>query len=356
VRIVLIVLLLLLAAVIATMPFVPGLRELRKPKDAEPLKVDLTFVRRPRYFGTALRDRIRARLEEGIPDELPARVVIEMREAEILAVHRDLDLEPNTSSGDLLTALGVATLGAGARVRELYAVGGARIGPGAQVRALACDGEVRLLDGARVLRWVDADGNVFAEPDVDLGVSASAAGVLGLSPGCTFKRVWGHPIWVRRDVSAGRRTPPGPRTIERAVIYGRGTLALPDGIRLDRDVVSYDHVEIGRNATIMGTIKAHGDITLGDGVRVAGDLVARRDVTIGRGCRLLGDVFAERNVSIGHDTRVGRSGGTKTVFAAERIRLEPGVAVIGWVIAERGGLAGGPGSPTPELPPPPDEP
>jgi len=322
-----------LGALLLALPFLPGLRELRQPKDAEPIRIDESFTRDPRFFGNSLREKL-APFLEGLP-ELPARLAIELRRPETLAVYADLRVPEGAHEDALVVALGVAVLERGARLDETWIRGDADVGPGAHVRALACDGQATLREGARILRWIDVEGHLLAEAGSDLGLSASAAGAVRLSPGCAFRRIWGRPVFVRGE--AVRPAPDERLTIEDEVVWGRTRLSLPPGFHLEKDVVALTEVRIGRGAVLSGTIKAHGPIVLGEGVRVRGHLISRKRIEIGSGARIFGNVFAEGDVDIGSGAHVGRKGGTKTVYSGGRVRIGPGAAVLGWLIAERGG-------------------
>ena len=322
-----------LGLLLLVLPFLPGLRELRRPKDAEPIRIDESFTRDPRFFGDSLRRKLAPFLED-LP-ELPARLAVELRRPETLAVYQDLHVPEGAHEDALVVALGAASLGRGARLDETWVRGDAEVGEKAQVRALACDGGVTLGEGARILRWIDVEGHLLAETGADLGLSASASGAVRLSPGCTFRRIWGRPVFVR-----GETVTPAPDdrlTIEDEVLWGRTRLSLPPGFRLESDVVSLTEVRIGDGALVVGTVKAHGPIVLGEGVRVRGHLISRKEIRIGNGARIFGNVFAERDVDIGSGAHVGRKGGTKTIYAGGRVRIGPGAAVLGWLIAERGG-------------------
>jgi len=323
-----------LGILLVAVPFLPGVRELRRPRDAEPNRIDETFTRDPRFFGNSLREKL-APFLEGLPELPVVRLAVELRRPETLAVYTELHVPEGAHEDALVVALGAATLERGTRLEEMWIRGDADVGPGAQLRALACDGQVTLGAGARILRWLDVEGNLLAEAGSDLGLSASAAGAVRLSPGCTFRRIWGRPVFVRGEPT---ETAPDERlTIEDEVVWGRTRLSLPPGFTLDRDLVSLTEVRIGAGASVSGTIKAHGPIFLGEGARVRGHLISRKGVVIGRGARIFGNVFAEGDVELGPGAHVGRKGGTKTVYAGGRVRIGPGGAVLGWLIAERGG-------------------
>ena len=325
-----------LGAVLLMLPFLPGLRELRRPKDDQPVRIDESFTRDPRFFGNALREKL-APFLEGIGDEPPYRLEIELRRPETLAVYGDLHV-PESAHEDVVTvALGAASIGRYARLGDTWVRGDAELMPGAAVRALACDGQVTMQPGARILRWLDAEGHLLADREADLGLSTSAGGVVRLSEGCLFRRLWGRPVFVRGEAEPAEAPEGGPASIEDELVWGRTRLSLPPGFRLESDLVSHTEVRIGAGATIVGTVKAHGPIAVGDGVRVRGHLISRRGITIGRGARIVGNVFAEGDVALGSGAHVGRKGGTKTVYAAGHVTLAPAAAVLGWVIAERGG-------------------
>ena len=329
--------LLAMSVALFALPFVPGMVELFRPKDGRPLEIDETFTREPRYFGRGFREKLRPYLEE-LPPELPALLEIELRHPEILAIHQELHVPVGATETAVLAALGSADVQRGAHLGEVYVRGDARLRERVRLRALACDGNIWLGEGCTVERWIDAEEHVIAGPGCDLGFSTSAGRGLRIDAGCTFRRLWGLPIFVRvEEADAAPEEGEPPATIEEEVVWSRRRMSLPRGFRLDRDLVVHADVWIGAGSTIGGNIKAHGSIHLEQGVRVKGSLISRKDIRIAGGVRILGNVFAEGDLTIGPGTQVGRSRGIKTVYAAGKATVAPGATVRGWLIAEAGG-------------------
>lgn len=334
------ILLLALTLILLPLPFLPGLAELIRRKDTKPLELSAAVKRDPRYFGKAFRNLLRPHLER-VGSEPPYRVEVVLRRPEVLTIYGDLHVPAGSSEGVILAALGAAVVDRGARLRETYVRGDVRMGPGAVVRALAGDGDIVLDEGCQIDRWIDTEGNLLAGPGCNLGFSASAAGALRISPGCTFRRLYGKPIFARgeetREPSAEPSAGAGTESIEDQVVWGRRRLSLPRGFVLNGDLVSHTEVRIGAGSTILGTVKSHGPLLLGEGVRVRGNLISRKNITIGPKARIVGNVFCERDLSIGSGTQIGRKGTMKTVYVAGQVRMGTDVALLGWLIAERGG-------------------
>jgi predicted acyltransferase (DUF342 family) len=347
-----------LAALLFALPFLPGLVELRRPRDNSPLEIDRRFTRNPRYFGEAFRAKLSPFLLD-LGSERPCTMRIELRRPERLVVHDTLFLADGAKETSIMVALSDAELGRGSRMADTWVRGDAALGAGARVRALACDGRVVLGNDCVIDRWIDAEELLVVGRGCSLGVSASCGGELRLGPRCTFARLWGNPIAFVEpdsaplDVSGGaapihidepsrrrERDPAMPRTgiaLEDAVLWTSERLSLPRGSRLERDVVSASEVHVSWASVIAGSIKAHGPIVLEAGVIIRGNLVARGDVRIGADSKVLGNIFAEGDIHIEGGARIGHRGGAKTVYAAGAMILAPNVAVRGWLVAERGG-------------------
>ncbi|MGI9659241.1 MAG: hypothetical protein ACR2OD_10065 [Gaiellaceae bacterium] len=303
---------------VATLPLWPSLRELRRPKDDQPLPIDLSSVRDPRRPGQEIRDAL-ARAEAS---------------DKTLVVPGDLQLDDGRS---LLTATCAGDLDvAEARVSRAYARGNARIGRHARVGAVAADGWLMLADGAAVEAAVDAEEGIMAGQNCSLGMSAACGGVLELAFGTTFRRLWGNPIVVAGEPD-GLLEDVEPPTIEDVVIWGKKRLSLPTGYVLDRDVVVHSDVRIGRDCRITGAVKAHGSIVVMPGAVIEGNLVARKDIHVLGDATVTKNLFAERDLFLGPGTTVGDWGGHKTAYAGRRAEISRGVRVFGAVLAHRGG-------------------
>jgi hypothetical protein len=313
------------------LPFIPGIRELRRPRDTLSLPVDDGYIRNPRHFARALRNRLAPQVATA-----KGEGEISLRRHERITIYDLLVVPPGATAPDLLVVRHDLDAAAGASIREAWVQGDAYVGAGVRMRGLACDRSLRLGPKCSVDRWVDSEHDTHVEPGCDLGMSATAGGVLRISPGCTFRRLWGQPI----RTLGGRLSDSEPeprRTIEHDVVWARDRLSVPPGALVDAGIVAYGRLVIGRGAVVRGTVKAYGELVIDDAARIEGDVIGRSSVRLGKGSRVDGNVFTERDVYVGADVSVGREGAFKTVFAARHVTLGPHVSIYGWVVAELGG-------------------
>lgn len=303
---------------VAALPLLPALRELRRPKDDQPLPIDLSSVRDPRRPGEEIRSALTE--TEASPDAIVADGDLQLDDGRAV--------QTATCEGDLDVAE--------ARVSRAYAKGNARIGRHARVGAVAADGWLMLADGAAVEAAADAEEGIMAGEGCSLGMSAACGGVLELSLGSSFRRLWGNPV-----VAAGSTVEPDDEqeapTIEDVVLWGKKRLSLPTGYVLDRDVVVHSDVRIGRGCRVSGAVKAHGSIVVLPGAVIEGNLVARKDIHVVGDVTVSRNLFAERDLILGPGTTIGEWGGHKTAYAGRRARVSRGVRVFGAIVAHRGG-------------------
>jgi predicted acyltransferase (DUF342 family) len=318
------------------LPFVPGLIELRRERDVDPLPIQSDNTKDPRHFGHAFR----ALLERHILDHegaFPLRTEIKLRRTESLEVHEEVAIPPGETNSSILVSMGDATIGREARVREIYARGDARVNEAVRVRGLACDGSLIMQSGCVVERWIDSEGNASVGAGCDLGVSASAGGRLKLASGCRFQRLWGLPISTGRARSdAVDQTSEGP-PLQDAVVWADKWLSFPDGSVIKSDVITHGDLRVGAGSVVKGSIKAHGDITLARGVTVEGNVVSRRSIHVERGVRVHGNLFAERDLFIGLNARIGQKQSHKSAYSSGKMTLSRGALVYGRLFAEGGG-------------------
>jgi hypothetical protein len=320
-------------------PLVPGLQELRHPRDRGPLDLEIPGDRR-RAPGTAFRARLRA-LAERAGDPLPVRVPLGGRRARWVEVHASLRVPAGGRADRLLVVRGEAHLGEASRAGRLWVQGDARLGPRGRVRALAGDGNVVLEAGAIVEVWCEARGTLHAGSGARLGLAAAAGRALVLERGVTFARLEGSPVaTVARSDDAPVGRPAGPDlVIDDGVVWARGRLSLPRGAVIGHDVVVHGDLRIGDGTEIRGNVKCHGDVAIGDGAHVAGHVTSRRHVHLGPRARVDGHVVAGGTVTAARGVAIGRREASAGLHAGGRVRLGPEVRVYGRVTTGAGGVA-----------------
>lgn len=321
-------------------PLVPGLLELRRPRDGKPLGVDPEYSRDPRYFGRQFRSRLLHRLErnplEPATDSLQGQLLIEPD----LRIFDALNLTAKSTQSVLLIARRSSIIGDNCQIGECYFADGVTLGNGTTVTCLAADADTRIGSNCRVDQWIDIEGNLYVKDHCDLGKSTTAEGKLHLEAGCHFHRLWGLPIQTlpaKAGLAIQKTGLPLPSSIDQAVVWGNHKLSLPKDTILSRDLVVYGDLEIGENSSLFGNIKTHGTLTVGAGVRIEGNIFSRKSMFLGVNSQILGNLFSEKEIYLASGTTVGDTFRQKSVIAAGQIRIEPEVTIFGWVLTEKGG-------------------
>jgi hypothetical protein len=315
---------LILFVMILTLPAIPSIREVRKPKDDGRLHIFEQYVRDPRWFGQSFRQKLAPFVETARHNsegraELRMRTDEEVRWAADLAIPEELRLR----------GIGVGervTVGAGAGIRDAYALEHLEVGSGVVARTLTSNSTMHLDSGVQILRWIDADGDIDVDSGSDLGLSASGGARVTLAGAVRFERVWGAPVATNT-------------AHDEPFELSGDTCTIVDAKMLDgrESLIIYGPVRVTAQTAIRGHLKVHGPVRIEPGVRIAGNVIARGDVTLARDVTVGGHVFAEGTVRLGPGSRISRNGVAKTIYATGNVFAANDVAVFGWIVAENGG-------------------
>jgi len=305
------------------LPALPSIFEIARPKDDGRLPIAELYVRDARWFGTSFRAKLKpfVAAAQGSAD---SHAELRMRTDE--DVHWATDLHIPASKR--LHGIGLGqriTVGHGAGIRDAYALEDLRVENGVVARTLTSDNTLRIGSSARILRWIDADGEIDVGPHSDLGVSASGGSRVTLREQVRFERVWGSPV---ASISATSPFPLGSRA---ATVVDASTP------RVNGSVIVYGPVRVAAGTELPMHLKVHGPIDIEAGVRVDGNIIARGDVALASGVSVGGHIFAEGDVRLGPGTRISREGVAKTVYATGHVLMAGDVEVFGWIVSEDGG-------------------
>jgi len=340
------------------LPFVPAIRELRNPRDMEPLRVASSSEVEIRRFAEGCRilvnDTLGSELATCGREGREIRTTLEDgSEARILPGDHSVALtqedEPSGYTQDLLLSPGNLSLPPEKSFLGEIAVKGNLIGgKGDILRAALAEGNIELPEGTVSLRWLHADGELKADGDCALYGRVSADRGMELSPLCKFERLNAPTILS----AEAENPPPAPDTQERKELEpeklpglqdysgGRalvkGDLKLPAHSRLACDLVVTGTLRVGEDSEIDGRVKARKLLHLERGVVMTGAAVSGDRMTVEAHCRLTGPVLAEGELALGSCVRVGDPEATTTVLA-EHLRLRPGVTVHGSLRAREWG-------------------
>ncbi len=325
------------------LPFLPGLRELLKPKDNEPLRIDMNRTKDPRYFGRSFRALLNE-ARKGRESEYGIGP-LKLSRPEQAETAPTLSVAADRKVGWLLVIDGDFTAGEGSGFeKEIFAGGRAVVGDKVALRALAGDGDVILGRKVKVLRWVDALGEIEAGEDSDLGLSVSGERGLSLGRGCRFRRLYGHPVRTSApdaspEASSAPHDSPGPELGETAWIADATRLVIPRATEVRETLIVKTRLFVNAMSVLRRDVKGYRDIVLGEGVTVLGNIFAEGEIVIGPGARIAGNVFTQGRIRIGDGARIGDIGAEKSVVGNKGIALGRGVEVHGSLSTEGDGTA-----------------
>lgn len=338
------------------LPFVPGLREIRRRRDARALPISSDALVRADHFATGFR----AFLDSALGDPLARVRTTGMSRSGLLGGQGDYailaasqTLEPFSAEraartiDRLIAGAGDLAIPPGMRcARELYAGGTLRAGAGAELRAALAEEDLVLEQECRAGRWLHAGRTLTAAGGCRLEGRATAGERIGLAAGVVFERLHAPIVhfgaaetpppdvpreaadpapWRADGVSARHESAAG-----RLLVHG--DLEIPESAWVQHDLVVRGALTIGARAQIDGGVKCYGALRIGDGGRIAGAAIGRGDVTLGADVQVDGPVIAEARLRIGAGCVVGAPDAPSTVRAGS-IDVRAGTRVHGTVWA-----------------------
>jgi len=331
-----------------------ALREWRTLGRHDAMFVDQVYVRVERYFGLAFRDKLERWLQRPAHEVTP-NVFVVAKEGEEIRVHRKLVVPAGSRVEAILVADTLETGYGSALLREAYVRHDCRVGEGNVLQALACDGVARIGRGTRVIRWIDAAGELVLEPECRVLGRATSATRVVLHAGARVASAHAPEIVTVDDTVEGpvSQQPTQP-TISRTTlgddpaawnalgasghcrqmcpgsIAYDGNLILPT-VTIATSLVVRGDLMIGPHSVIEGDVKATGSIHIGARSACRGSLVAAEDVQLAAGVSFAGVIFAEGSIGMAAGvTGVTREPGV-AVYAAETVTLQAGVTIHGKV-------------------------
>ena len=323
------------------LPFLPGIAELVRKQDTDPLFISMSYVKDPRYFGKSFRRLIR-HASEGLSAGPEIHDVLLSKKEKLQVVELG-NIPDGAEINYLLYVKG--SLSSGDRVRlikEVYVTGDTSIGSNNVIRALAVDGNVRVGEGSQFERWLDASGAIDISKGCNLGISMSSSRTLCLAPNCQFRRLYGQPI-VTSNNAITRRTVL-ERSVPRALLLPRqqSFIRRNEGVIeahsiINSNTVFSQDVQIGCGCIFRADIKSYGKLVLEEDVRVDGNVFADGDILIGRGANIKGHIFSQGAVHICEQTVTSYPGAVKSIIAKKSIRIEQNVTIYGYVVTEGDG-------------------
>lgn len=345
-------------AVWVGLAFVPALVEAARRRMAMPLPVADSYQEDLRLGPFALASRVRD------PEELGRALQNVRRHAQSALVPMDSDrhalvLAPGTpvprdagTEAIVLTTPWTRGEEDGAVFGSpIVVLGEAHLPPKAWLAGIYAQSLLALGPEGTVDRWLYVEGDALIGRGATLHGTATATETLALGPETTFERASG---WLVRAGRPGTiRVRPQPRRTQAAHsfeppsharsgfgrLFVEGDIDIPEGTRVDTDLVATGAVRVGAGAVVKGSIKGRHSVEIGEGVFVQGAVFGEQDVTIGAGAHIGGAVVAEGHLTLGAEAEVGTAA-RPTTATGRSVELALGAGVHGTVWAlEHGTVA-----------------
>ena len=329
------------------LPFWPGLRESLWPRDEYPLPVNLHYSKDPRHLGNSFR-RI---LFEGLGSHAAAPGIrtVRLSKDETVEVQSDCRIETGLTLPHILLVQGKLQTQAQATFRkELYVAGSASIGRRCRLRSLACDADVMLGQQIRIIRWIDANGDIRVGAGSRLGVSCSCAGRLVLGHDVEFQRLFSpqiiSPSYQERHLPehpsgrSPRTAATQIKTIDDVTDYRRTSSLLMSGTVIEQNLVVKGDLNLADRVSIHGDVRCDGRAIIGRDSVIWGDLFAEGPIEILHNAVVFGNLFSQDSVRLYPGVRIGRAGRIKSIIAKKRIVVDHNVVIRGYVLTEGKGL------------------
>jgi predicted acyltransferase (DUF342 family) len=320
------------------LPFLPGILELYRKEDAEPLFISMDYMRNPRYFGKSFKKLIH-RATAGFTLS-PGMREIHLSKPETVELAHSFKVSGNREITHMLYVIGELVSDRNVQFnKEVYSTDNTIIGPNNIVRALASDLDITVSEGVQFQRWLDAEGDIEVGANCNLGISASAGNKLSMGENCIFRRLFAMPITTghnnmasddRSELSAisNELLPSGLSFIRK-----KDSL-VPPGTIIDNNVVFPQDVLIGQGATIRGHVKSYGQIVIEPGVTIDGNVFADGDIFVGQDVRIRGHLFSQMSIHISKQTVISLPDKIKSVIGKKSISIEKDVTIYGYLATE----------------------
>ena len=330
-----------------------ALREWQALGRRDAMFVDQLYVRVERYFGLAFRNKLQQWLTRPAR-ELASQVLVIDKEREEIWVHQAL-VAPAGARFDVIVVADTLETGYGCvLLREVFTRHDCLLGEANVVQALAADGAARIGRGTRVIRWIDAARELVIEPHCRVLGRATSATRLVLHAGAKINSACAPEVITVGDTvevpaidaiaanvsrtildqddeawhaagASGKR-----RQMSSDCIAYDGDLILP-AVTIRSNLVVRGDLMIGPHSLIEGDVKATGSIHVGARSICRGSVVAGDDVHLAAGVTFRGVIFAEGSIDMATGVTGVKPDPGVAVYAAETVRLQPGVTIHGKV-------------------------
>lgn len=357
------IILVLLFLGLFALSFFFGIREWLKPKDANPLPVDVEYVRVENYFGTSFRQKMQEWLETAKPMATekplgsPVEAVLQKSNNERILLMNSGAFGGGKIYEELICCEGDLTLDDKSEFqREVYVRGKLTTGDHVQLQAVAGDSDVTLGTNNEVARWVDAVGKLTLRKGCTVHARVCSQDSIEMEPQVHAQSLYAPLIYTSgyrptsnyptmdEDVEevpggeqAGKAVNAMPANVTRLAadtLLVKGDMELKPGSRVTSNLIVQGTLRSGADCIFIGDLKA-SRIHLGARSLAYRNVVSGGDIKVEEGCFIGKTIVAETDVDLAAGTRVGHPGKLSVVSAGNEIRIAGDVGVWGKLAAGR---------------------
>lgn len=329
----------LLFALMVLLPFFPAVYEIYKREDADKLFVNMDYSKDPRYFGKSFRRIILNALKSNVNYSGAVRFSEfdlfltgknyyltngsferKMSKAEIIEVQDEKNnVIENPVNCVLFHKRNLIIKDSVKCNKEIYAMGSVDIGKGCRILSLASDGNIVVRQESKLIRWLDAEGNISILENCDLGISVAAGKRINIEKGCSFKRLYGSTIST--DKTIGNAVRQKLKAGEQKFSYVAGNLEIKKGVK------------------IKGNMKINGNFIVNtkERVEIYGSVFAEGYVDIAGNAFVDGSIFSQKSICL-KGVEVGKVDSIRSIIGKKEILLYEDVIVHGYILTEGIGL------------------
>ncbi len=211
-----------------------------------------------------------------------------------------------------------------------------------QLRAIRAQGDMIVGQGVKVIRWIDAEGNLFIRDNCDLGLSATSATILNIGKNVHFRRLFAPIIYIAMPVlkpnsHSDYKYSLLPSSV-RKNINSVSANDLEDSNIAEFSVISKKDVKIYEHVILQGHIKSDKGVRLLDYSFICGNIFAKEDIYIGKNVVVMGNVFTHGNIYLEDEVTIGQEHHINSLVAGGRIDFGLNSKVYGYVHSELGGV------------------
>jgi predicted acyltransferase (DUF342 family) len=346
----------MLLLMLLMLPFVPGLIEIRRKQDAEPLRVARRYDVDIHYFANRFRDYIDTHFAH---DLAGLRSQLQSKQGELqdgshycllprtaaIAFERD-ERQAQVTTRMFIADADLALPGAMSYLNELYA-NGAITGADENIyRAMLAGTDIALGQNSMLLRWMHARGEIRVANGCVMYGRVSADKRIVLARPSQFRRLnapqilFGDPLPAPPTAPARTEIQAQDLGVEVEVGAGRwlieDDLEIADNSCIHANLVVIGSLRLGNNCEVHGSIKSHKSLHISAGCAIHGSVVSMQDIHLGIDTRLKGPLISEAQIHIAGNCRIG-SAALPTTMSAEEIHIEGDCIAHGTVWARAAG-------------------